>query len=219
MHNLPRQILLFLALSALGATQLLQIPYPGARSPEAPEALSTSAQEVSDDSQARASLETLSGCYAVRYEFTENGDEDFFMEDGVESMDVTRKGDGYLVRNFLVYDDYKFLHWTQEWTPLANGRWLLTVRRGDSALRYQSDGIWRFNQWEGGAAPAQKPTRDERRTDYDHLLRRNVMQFTADRWVHSEINMKVREDATPVASEVGWITYIRRDSDELCSVQ
>ena len=219
MTNLPRQILIFLALGALGATQIVDVLYLVVRSPGTSEAPPASRQEASDDALARTSLETLGGCYAVRYEFTEDGRGDFFLEDGVESMDVTRVGDGYLVRDFLVNEEYRFLHWTQEWTPLASGRWLLTVRSGDGALRYQSEGVWRFNQWEGGAAPAHKPVRDELRTDYDHIVRRNVMQFTADRWVHSEINLKVREDATPVASEVGWITYVRRDSDELCGVR
>ena len=217
MHDLPRQILFFFALGALGVTQLIEIPCLSSRAPAPPPAPPTSEHAVSDDSMARASLETLHGCYAVRYEFTEDGQGDFFLEDGVELMDVTRSGDGYFVRNYLVHEDYRFLHWTQEWTPLADGRWMLTVRSGDGALRYRSDGVWRFNQWEGGAALAHKPTRDELRTDYAHLIRRNVMQFTADRWVHSEVNMKVREDSTPVASEVGWITYTRRDSDELCS--
>ena len=172
---------------------------------------------MSDDAQARASIETLTGCFAVRYQFTEDGNKDFFVDDGVEYMDVRADGDGYYVRNYLVYDGVTFLHWTQEWTPMEAGRWLLTVRSGDDSLRYRSDGVWRFNQWEGNPAPAAKPIRDGRRTDYDHLVRRNIIQFTGERWVQSEINMKIRADGTPVASEVGWITYTRRESNELCA--
>lgn len=163
-------------------------------------------------------LAKLAGCFAVRYQFVEDGRGDFFFDDGVEYMDVAARGHGYIARNYLILDEHTtFLHWTQEWTPLGRGQWLLTVRSGDGSLRYQSRGAWRFNQWEGEAALAAKPNRDILRTDYDQLERRNIIQLTEQRWIQSEVNRKLLDDGTPVASEVGWITYTRRESDEACA--
>lgn len=222
MNDLPRRILFFAALTALGmgplVVQYLGGSYGDRDGRDGVEVGSVgSDREPSDDRSARASLETLTGCFAVRYQFTEDGQRDFFFDDGVEYMDVRAHGDGYVARNFLVYGDDPFLHWTQEWQPIGAGRWLLTVRSGDDSLRYRSEGVWRFNQWEGDAALAEKPTRDGLRSDYDQLVRRNVIQFTDRRWVQAEVNLKERADGTPVASEVGWITYTLRDSDELCA--
>ena len=212
MTNLPHRILVLAILSVLGASQLCA----GGNSPVESVAFEFAPQELSDDRLARASLAHLTGCFAVRYQFTDDGRSDFFFDDGVEYMDIRPHGQGFLARNYLVHSE-TFLHWTQEWQPIGDGRWLLTVRSGDGSLRYRSDGVWRFNQWEGRAALASKPTRDGLREDYTQLLRRNTMQFTDGRWVQSEVNSKLTADGTPVASELGWITYTRRDSDELCA--
>lgn len=170
------------------------------------------------DEVARASLQTLPGCYSVRYHFVEDGTHEFFLEDNVEYMDVVPQGDGYQARNFMAIDeDTGFLHWVQEWTPLGNGRWRLRVLDGAGNERYVSEGVWRFNQWEGEAALATKPTRDTARTDYDVLQRRNAIQFTTERWVQSEINMKLRQDGTPVASEIGWIEYRKLPTEDACA--
>lgn len=217
MTDLPRRFLYLAAVLALGASQLGELSLVTSLLSGVGGEPAAAEREASDDSRAQDSLQWLTGCFAVRYQFTEDGRGDFFFDDGVEYMDVRERGDGYFVRNYLVYGGETFLHWTQEWTPTRNGRWLLTVRSGDTSLRYRSEGVWRFNQWEGEVAKAEKPTRDGLRTDYDHMRRRNVIQFTDGRWVQSEINMKVRADGASVASELGWITYTRRDSDELCA--
>ena len=54
-------------------------------------------------------------------------------------------------------------------------------------------------------------------TGGEPLVRRNIMQFTERRWVQSQVNLKQTSDGVPVASEVGWITYTERASDELCA--
>ena len=219
MTNLPARLLSFFALSALCAFLVPWEQAPWERSQHSAGSMHSEfelAAPASDDRQAHASLQSLAGCFAVRYQFTEDGRRDFFFDDGVEYMDIKTVGDGYLARNYLVYDGYTFLHWVQEWQPLAGGRWLLTVKDGAGALRYQSDGVWRFNQWESQPAVARKPTRDELRDDYQQLLRRNIIQFTEGRWVQSEINLKQTAEGTPVASEVGWITYTLRDDDTPC---
>lgn len=170
------------------------------------------------DVLARESLRMTPGCYAVRYQFVEDSEHDFFFADGTEYVDLIPQGEGFRVRNFLILDqDNAFLHWIQEWTPLGNGRWRLRVLDGRENERYASEGGWDFNQWQGEAALAVKPTRDTERADYDMLERRNVFQFTADRWVQSEVNRKLRADGSPVANEVGWIVYERQDSDQPCA--
>ncbi len=206
MSNLPLRIVTLAILVSLAGHHATS-DRPGAPTPAA----------ALGDDRARSSLQVLAGCFAVRYQFTEDGRGDFFFDDGVEYMDIRDDGEGYVIRNFLVYEGETFLHWIQEWTPIAQGRWRLTVKGGDGVIRYASDGVWRFNQWEGFPAEAAKPNRDSLRDDYDKLLRRNVLQFTADRWVQSEVNLKQTEGGEAVASEVGWITYSRRESDELCA--
>lgn len=171
-----------------------------------------------DGSQARASLETLSGCFTVRYHFVEDGQKDFFLDGNIEYMDVTPRGDGYHARNFLILPDQtSFLHWTQTWTPVGADVWTMRVEDGAGELRYQADGVWRFNQWVSEPALAAKPTRDAQRTDYDVLERKNTLQFTPGRWVHAQSNLKLLQDGTAVASEVGWITYTRLESDDACA--
>lgn len=171
------------------------------------------------DSQARERLESLSGCFSVRYQFVEDGSErDFFSPETIEYMDVRSNGDGYWVRNFLILDDYpSFLHWTQDWSPVGHGAWRMKVAAGDESVRYEMTGRWQFNQWEGDPAPAVKPTRDQPRTDYDTLQRRNAMQFTDKGWIQSEVNVKLRHDGTPVANELGWIVYTRLPNEDACA--
>ena len=171
------------------------------------------------DDQALTSIERMSGCYAVRYQFIEDGgDKDFFFEDNIEYMDVQPMGDGLLVRNFLVLPDQtSFLHFTQEWTPLGDGVWNMVVSDGEGNLRYESKGPWRFNQWEGDNAPAVKPNRDSERADYDVLERRNSFQFTDGTIIQAEINVKSLEDGTPVSSELGWIVYTVRPTTDPCA--
>ena len=170
------------------------------------------------DELARASLQKVPGCYSVRYHFVEDSEHEFFLEENIEYMDIVPQGEGYLARNFMAIDeDTGFLHWVQEWMPLDNGRWRMRVLDGRGNERYVSEGVWRFNQWEGEPALATKPTRDTPRTDYDVLQRRNAIQFTNELWVQSEINMKLREDGTPVASEVGWIEYRKLPTEDACA--
>lgn len=170
------------------------------------------------DSEARTSLQALSGCFSVRYQFTENSTQDFLISDNIEYMDIRAQGDGYLARNFLITGpESSFLHWNQEWTPLGDGRWSVRVTDGADQLRYETDGVWRFNQWESEPAPAVKPTRDSERTDYEVLERRSSLQLTADGWIQAEINLKLAGDGTPVASELGWIVYARLPDTEACA--
>lgn len=172
----------------------------------------------SGDELARASLEMLPGCYAVRYQFVEDGARDFFFENGIEYVELIPRGDGFVARNYLITgEDSAFLHWIQEWTPLGEGRWRMRVTDGAGNERYVSEGVWRAQQWEGEPALAVKPTRDGNRADYDMLERRNVIQFTPGYWVQSEVNRKLRADGSFVSSELGWIVYEQRQSDELCA--
>lgn len=177
------------------------------------------ATEGLGDSEARASLERLSGCFSVRYQFVETGGgKDFLVEDNIEYMDVREQGAGYFVRNFLIVDEQSsFLHWTQTWQPLGDGIWSMRVEDGQGQLRYESQGMWRFNQWEGEIALAQKPNRDIMRTDYELLERRNIIQFTPGQWIQSEVNLKLSENGTPVASEVGWIVYKLAANADACA--
>ena len=169
------------------------------------------------DEQALTSIDRVTGCFAVRYQFVENGQTDFFVDGNIEYMDVQPMGDGRLVRNFLVLPDQtSFLHFTQEWTPLGDGQWQLRVSDGAGNIRYESEGAWRFNQWEGDNAPAVKPNRDMERTDYEVLERRNHFQFTDGMIIHSQSNVKSLDDGTPVASELGWIVYTLQETDDSC---
>lgn len=173
------------------------------------------------DTQAGSSIQTLSGCFLVRYHFVENGQNDFFFEDNIEYMDVSADGDGFMARNFLVIpmgpgQTTSFLHWVQEWTPTDDDVWHLTVKDGEGNLRYETDGVWRFNQFESVTAAAIKPNRDSERTDYDVLERRNALQLAGRDWYHSEVNVKSLDDGTPVASELGWIVYSRQEDETPC---
>ena len=175
------------------------------------------------DEQAGASIQTLSGCYLVRYQFIEDGQKDFFVEDNIEYMDVIAAGGGYVARNFLVIETppgsdtfTSFLHWVQDWTPMADGVWNLKVSDGDGNERWQADGVWRFNQFESVAADATKPNRDSERNDYATLERRNAIQLTGGNWIHSQLNVKKLDDGSPVSSEVGWIVYAKQQDETPC---
>src|SRR5690606_18351300 len=68
----------------------------------------------SGEELARASLQMLPGCYAVRYQFVEDGARDFFFENGIEYVELIPRGDGFVARNYLVTgEDSAFLHWIQ----------------------------------------------------------------------------------------------------------
>ncbi len=189
------------------------------RAPSAPATFPIEASSLPQ--HAGEQLSHLAGCFSVRYQFVEDGEHDFFIKDAVEYMHVRtdEANTAFRVHNYLIppeRPDLAFLHWVQIWRPMEDGRWHLRVEDGAGGLRYQGPGMWRFNQWEGQPARAKKPTRDLPRQDYDLLERRNTLQITAQSWIHSEINLKLRADGTPVASELGWIVYERMENDDAC---
>lgn len=174
------------------------------------------------DEQASTGIQTLSGCFFVRYHFVENGQNDFFFEDNIEYMDVSAQGDGFVARNFLVVPAgppgtfMAFLHWVQEWTPTGTADvWNFAVKDGEGNLRYETEGVWRFNQFESVPAMAVKPNRDSERADYDVLERRNAIQLAGSDWIQSELNVKML-DGAPVASELGWIVYGKQTDETPC---
>lgn len=173
------------------------------------------------DEDAATSIQTLGGCFLVGYQFVEDGQNDYSFEDNIEYMDVAADGDGFKVRNFLVVPTgpgqfMSFLHWVQDWTPLGDGGWHLRVTDGQDNLRYEADGVWRFNQFESEAAMAAKPNRDSERTDYAMLERRNALQLVGGNWYHSQVNIKMTDAGEPVSSELGWIIYSKQVDETPC---
>lgn len=175
------------------------------------------------DERADTSIQTLSGCFLVRYHFVENGQNDFFFENNIEYMDVSANGDGFVARNFLVIpmgpgQTLSFLHWVQEWSPVSGDIWSFTVKDGEGNLRYETEGVWRFNQFESVPANAVKPNRDVDlgRDDYDVLERRNAIQLAGNDWYQSEINVKSLDSGEPVSSELGWIVYAKQTDETPC---
>lgn len=168
------------------------------------------------DPEARQSIPNMQGCYSVSYQFTSDGDHDFFLAGAVEYIDIREQDGGYRLRHFMITDKTAFHHFTEEWTPLGDGRWSQRVKSGlTGALRYEATGAWNFNQWEGSAAGAAKPVRDTKQR-YATLDRRSTVQISRQRWVQAENNTKRLADGTPIASEVGWVQYERTD-DARCA--
>jgi hypothetical protein len=161
------------------------------------------------DPVARRSIPEMQGCYSISYQFVSDGDHDYFLAGVVEYIDIKEQDGGYRLRHFMVQDKTAFHHFTEEWTPVGDGRWRQRVKSGlTGALRYEAIGSWNFNQWEGSALGAAKPIRDTKQR-YATLDRRSSVQITRQRWVQAENNTKRLADGTPIASEVGWVQYER----------
>ena len=168
------------------------------------------------DATARSSIPQLKGCFSVSYQFVSDGQHDFFTSGVIELIDLVDEDGTYELRHFMVNGEKTFHHFTEEWAPLGDGRWRQRVTDGQTgALRYETVGTWRFNQWEGAAVGAAKPIRDATQ-DYAVLERLSTVQIAQPRWIHSEKNTKRLADGTPIATEVGWVRYERID-DARCA--
>src|SRR6185436_10521467 len=100
------------------------------------------------------------------------------LKDAVEYIDIKEQDGGYRIRHFMITGATAFHHFTEEWTPLGDGRWRQRVKNGlTGALRYDAIGSWKFNQWEGSAVGAAKPVRDAKQP-YATLDRRSAVQIS-----------------------------------------
>jgi hypothetical protein len=204
------------------------------------------AEEVIDDASVPGSaslsaadnVRKLAGCFAVTYQFAEDGSHDLFNEEyGLDKPTkewVANVRDGndhsFTLVHVSITDDARAVpHWHEIWAYRPNeASWTQEVwsRSPDDQgreLRYQCTAPWHLNRWECHAGRAPKPFRDYGapfgfdRTDYEHLDRENILLVTDEGWVQNEHNKKIAPDGTIVAHELGWITY-RRLPDQHCEV-
>ena len=170
-------------------------------------------------------IELLTGCFEVTYRFVEDGTQDIFSDDyGLtnptkEWVGLRRTGDQtFQLQHALFVGPRPLAHWYEVWTQQPDTRaWTQEVWGGtpgpDSEVRYGCTAPWVGNRWECHAGRAEKPLRDDSR-DYDWLDRTNILHVTPKGFVQNEHNRKMRASGEVVSSELGWITYARRDEEQ-----
>jgi hypothetical protein len=156
----------------------------------------------------------LAGCFEVTYRFVEDGAHDLTItgsKEWIEPRAATLQGAAFAYQHYGLYEGQKFKHWSEEWVPSAESpnAWTQTVFSPGGRARYECKGTFDFLQIRCHVDNAPKPQRDIERTDYDTLDRDLTLQITPKGWVQNEINLKHMANGTPVATEVGWIEYVR----------
>lgn len=103
-------------------------------------------------------------------------------------------------------------HWQTQKISAPQGQWVQRVYQVDDSPRYECTGKWdtTSQSWEC-LAPSPLPRREFTvRSDYDILMRGNIVQIKSDGWVHGQKNEKFSTvSGTVVAKEEGANTYVR----------
>jgi hypothetical protein len=182
-------------------------------------------------------VEMMAGCFAVSYEFVEDGIHDSLSPDYqldepiTEWIELERRDDAALtlIHHSITEDGRAVPHFHEIWAPEPGGAgwtqevWRWTPEDDRRELRYSCTAPWELNRWQCHAGPAAKPFRDAGapfgfdRTDYDWLDRDNTVLVTENGWVHAQHNKKLDDDGELVSFELGWIVYRRVDPQQ-CDV-
>lgn len=119
----------------------------------------------------------------------------------------------------VINDRFVVKHWRQDWVyenrdfllfdkegvwkkktiskEEAEGTWTQKVYQVDDSPRYQGYGTWVFvdgkQYWES-TADAPLPRRQEKRTDYNVLVRNSRIELTSNGWILDQDNQKVFRD-------------------------
>ena len=159
-----------------------------------------------------AHIRNLQGCFRVSYQFVEDGSHDYEFKDATEWITLRREPGAYLIQHYGLTGGGVAEHFTETWSLLENGEW----RQDVGPSRYTCISEVRMGQLHCSSPGAAKPSRDQRRVDYDVLNRVNTIQVTPKGWIQNEMNDKVTRAGKVVSTEVGWIEYRRVDNDSLC---
>jgi hypothetical protein len=175
--------------------------------------LSDACAAVALSSSTPMHIQKLQGCFRVSYRFVEDGTHDYEIKDALEWITVKEEQSGaYVIQHYGLYGTEIIAHFNETWSQLSDGRW----RQDVGPSRYTCVSEVRMGQLHCSSPGAPKPTRDDRRIDYNLLNRVSTIQITPKGWVQNEMNDKVNKGGQVVATEVGWIEYRRTADDSPC---
>jgi hypothetical protein len=169
-------------------------------------------------------LNNLSGCFEVQFQFVEDGDFDKTYRPIYEYIRI-KEGEENVYEHIGQYPLYdsngnpllgrdgkpRYMvqyHWREHWEQINGNQWKQTVYGPFNDFRYECEGKWLMNQFHCHTDRAAKPRRDMKRP-YDYMMRINNLQINPKRWVHSSRNKKMMNDDSLYSVEMGWNTYTR----------
>lgn len=165
-----------------------------------------------------AFLANMAGCFAVSYNFVEDGQTDEFFDPIMEKATFEEDGELFHIRRSLLVGGMVQPHWREEWRLLdaAANTWQQTVYGPFEDFRYQCSGELVQDSWRCEALASPKPRRDKDEP-YAKLDRENTLKFNGARWIHAQKNIKRMADGSIYSVELGWNRYERQPA-EACEV-